>query len=503
MTPRAAAARSLRKRFSLPTFERVRAPGAGQGLRRCSIWALVALTALVAVRAGAPPGIAAARSRGAQQTLPLLTATGPDAVWFSEMRAYRDGRTESWIGRITPAGLVTEFRARLPYPAELPIAPEDPSLTDLTVGPDGRVWFVAGTPWIGRLAPNGALTRLPTRIAGPRGWESADSITGGPDGNLWFTTGWAIGRITPEGAVTPFPLRLGQTATDITSGPDGNLWFVLSVQGRNGWVEHLAKMTTAGAITAFAPMTPPIYVSVLADLTAGPDGNVWFTRRGQIGRITPEGRVRMFSLGLRSGDEVSSLATGQDGNLWFTTLSEFFDLDRPANRPIGRMTPTGAVRFFRTEVESFAITAGPDGNLWFTEPNLERIGRITPAGVVSEFPPAPRVSALRQRGADGITARLRCPAAAPMLCRGTVSLEQEDQRGHARRYGVAGYAVAPGAAATVHVPLWARGRRQLAARGTLTLSVVARPRSLRTKGLGGQIEQTVVFRSPALPPVTG
>ena len=128
------------------------------------------------------------------------------------------------------------------------------------------------------------------------------------------------------------------------------------------------------------------------------------------------------------------------------------------------MTPTGAVRFFRTEVESFAITAGPDGNLWFTEPNLERIGRITPAGVVSEFPPPPRVAALRQRGADGITARLRCPAAAPMVCRGTVSLEQEDQRGHARRYGVAGYAIAPGAAATVHVPLWARGRTT--ARGT-------------------------------------
>ena len=31
------------------------------------------------------------------------------------------------------------------------------------------------------------------------------------------------------------------------------------------------------------------------------------------------------------------------------------------------------------------ITAGPDGNLWFTEFALDRIGRITPAGVVTEF----------------------------------------------------------------------------------------------------------------------
>src|SRR5439155_25862858 len=32
------------------------------------------------------------------------------------------------------------------------------------------------------------------------------------------------------------------------------------------------------------------------------------------------------------------------------------------------------------------IAAGPDGNLWFTEPAPNRIGRITPAGVVTEFP---------------------------------------------------------------------------------------------------------------------
>jgi streptogramin lyase len=464
----------------------------------------MALSTLVAVLfaagfAGALPGVAAARPRGAQQTMPDLTAPGPDAVWFSEMRGYRDGRTESWIGRITPTGLVTEFRARLPYPASLGKTLGDPSLLDLAVAPDGRVWFVAGTPWIGRLAANGVVTRFPTRIAGPRGWGSADSITAGPDGNLWFTGGSAIGRITPRGAVTAFPLRPGEASTDITSGPDGNLWFVLSVQGPNGWVEHLAKITTSGAITAFAPMTPPLYVSVLADLTAGPDGNVWFTKRDQIGRITPDGRVRMFSPGLGGGDEVSSLTTGPDGNLWFTAFNEF----RERDRPIGQMTPAGAVRFFRTAVEPFEITAGPDGNLWFTEPNLERIGRITPAGVVSEFPPAPRVSALRQRGPGGITARLRCPAAAPMVCRGTVTLEQGDGFSGPRRYGVTSFAVAPGAATTVRVPLWARGRRRLAAHGTLTLIAVTRPRSLRTKGLGGLTAKRIVLQLRRLPPVTG
>ena len=35
--------------------------------------------------------------------------------------------------------------------------------------------------------------------------------------------------------------------------------------------------------------------------------------------------------------------------------------------------------------EPTSITAGPDGNLWFTEYYGGRIGRITRAGVITEF----------------------------------------------------------------------------------------------------------------------
>ncbi|HTF87817.1 MAG TPA: hypothetical protein VK843_05365 [Planctomycetota bacterium] len=34
----------------------------------------------------------------------------------------------------------------------------------------------------------------------------------------------------------------------------------------------------------------------------------------------------------------------------------------------------------------YTICAGPDGNLWFTESTGNKIGRITPAGVITEFP---------------------------------------------------------------------------------------------------------------------
>src|SRR5271169_830436 len=74
------------------------------------------------------------------------------------------------------------------------------------------------------------------------------------------------------------------------------------------------------------------------------------------------------------------LAAGPDGNLWFTEAN--------GNR-IGRITPAGVVTEFSAGLtpESFpsGIAAGPDGNLWFAEYFGNRIGRITPAGVVTEF----------------------------------------------------------------------------------------------------------------------
>jgi virginiamycin B lyase len=75
---------------------------------------------------------------------------------------------------------------------------------------------------------------------------------------------------------------------------------------------------------------------------------------------------------------IGGIAAGHDGNLWFTETA--------ANR-IGRITPTGIIDVFpisRPGASPGQITAGPDRNLWFIESGA--IGRITVEGVVSEFP---------------------------------------------------------------------------------------------------------------------
>jgi streptogramin lyase len=131
---------------------------------------------------------------------------------------------------------------------------------------------------------------------------------------------------------------------------------------------------------------PPLSFTTTAGalgITAGPDGNVWFTEpiTGAIGRISPDGQVTEFPTPVH--DPVA-ITTGPDGNLWFAG-------GQLGNGSIGRITPAGQVtEFTLPDIISAAsgITAGPDGNLWFTEniyPNAERIGRITPTGQITEF----------------------------------------------------------------------------------------------------------------------
>src|SRR5882757_874692 len=89
--------------------------------------------------------------------------------------------------------------------------------------------------------------------------------------------------------------------------------------------------------------------------------------------------VTEFSAGIVVGGFPEGITAGPDGNLWFTEQR-----DR-----IGRITPLGVVTEFSAGITAFAgpdgITAGPDGNLWFTEGYIDRIGRITPLGVITEF----------------------------------------------------------------------------------------------------------------------
>src|SRR5262245_32201428 len=137
-------------------------------------------------------------------------------------------------------------------------------------------------------------------------------------------------------------------------------------------------------------------------ITAGADGNVWFTDpvAGNVGRIAPSGQVTEFTSPIGHPGVITA---GPDGNLWFSTSAI------SSSPAIGRITPDGQVASFPIP-DQFAgvnaLTAGPDGNVWFTEfvyPNQEKVGRITPTGQLSQFtiPVPPGSSASPRSITDG------------------------------------------------------------------------------------------------------
>ncbi len=92
-------------------------------------------------------------------------------------------------------------------------------------------------------------------------------------------------------------------------------------------------------------------------------------------------------LGANDFPATPDITNGPDSNIWFT---------EDAVDKIGRITPEGVISEYpipTPDSEPSGITKGPDGNLWFTEQAAGKIGRISPTGVVTEFTiPSPYAS---------------------------------------------------------------------------------------------------------------
>jgi streptogramin lyase len=284
---------------------------------------------------------------------------GPDGnLWFTEPVSNR-------IGRITPSGIVTEFSAG--------ISPGS-GLAAITTGPDGNLWFTeSNTRRIGRITPGGVVTEFSEGISARPAW-----ITTGPDGNLWFTeSAGQIGQIAPAGVVTEFIASTSRlwVLGPITAGPDGNLWFTESTaqcfRSVDLCASSIGRITPQGIVSHF-PLGFTLFG--LGGITAGPDGNLWFMESnftGGIGRITPGGVITHFGNGIAPSTRSAGITVGPDGRLWFT---------ESAGR-IGRIALDGVIVEFNAGITAGShparITVGSDGNVWFTESSANQIGRIT------------------------------------------------------------------------------------------------------------------------------
>lgn len=104
------------------------------------------------------------------------------------------------------------------------------------------------------------------------------------------------------------------------------------------------------------------------DIVVGPDDFLWIARENQLVRMSRSGTMQTFNV-LATG-----LAAGPDGNVWYASEE---------GNSIGKITPAGTITNYPQNVAGefpLRITNGPGGKLWFTT-STGRVIDITTAGV--------------------------------------------------------------------------------------------------------------------------
>jgi virginiamycin B lyase len=162
----------------------------------------------------------------------------------------------------------------------------------------------------------------------------------------------------------------------ITPGPDGNLWFISSeVTPGVGAVARIVPSTGAVAsfLTDAAPRTLPVVVD---DIVAGADGNLWFTGHAPafydlptIASISPAGAFIMPEL---LGSPGGTIALGPDANVWTGSSSGLSHI-------VFRNAPAGSL--IDVSATPRALVTGPDANLWFVASDgngAAFVGRVVP-----------------------------------------------------------------------------------------------------------------------------
>lgn len=231
-------------------------------------------------------------------------AAGPDGnLWYAE--DYERAAGSDWkIAKIAPSGtLLAEYSITA-------------ACYGIVAGPDGNLWFTESrigplSDAIGRITPAGLISEfnLPGTDNGP------ERIVTGPDGNLWFELSYkdgTLGRITLSGFVSEFAVPSSTRAVyGLTPGPDGNVWFVETGYGPT----QIGNISPAGSVSELV-LSKLIFAR---GITTGSDGNLWvYDQNGLIDQVSPSGAEIQTTAALEGVVEIANITTGPDGNLWLT-----------------------------------------------------------------------------------------------------------------------------------------------------------------------------------------
>jgi streptogramin lyase len=181
---------------------------------------------------------------------------------------------------------------------------------------------------------------------------------------------------------TEYALAKESGPAGVTAGPDGNLWFT------NYLTHKIVKMTPAGKIEAeYSPAGPGADLHIVAG--PGKESALWFTGGEGIGKITTSGTITQY----KREHGLAGITVGPDGNLWFVESTGETEYKIVKMAPSGKIEGEYAIPLVEGEKYYFmgGITAGPEKEnaLWFTlrsfYSGFGRIGKITTSGTITEY----------------------------------------------------------------------------------------------------------------------
>jgi hypothetical protein len=290
----------------------------------------------------------------------------------------------------------------------LPPAP-DPALPyrdlgTIVTGSDGNLWFLQSysekkglgelTLSVGRMTPEGEFTEFPINT------ESYYSfLTAGEDGNLWISTQSRIYRLTTSGLITDFKLPEEYEVKSIAVTSKSTVWFDATLYDDKNFNLSfgIGRIDLSGKLSFQKTFNRLINIY---NIRLGPAGGLWVSGRRRHPRDDFEGnqilgRFQDDQLKVRSygkGYEFPPMIVGPDRSMWFDSDWWTKNSDRILERFVGVFSfdSQGRFRRFETLTSGFGIATGPDGNLWTIGrsadyKNLPVINRLTPNGIVTVF----------------------------------------------------------------------------------------------------------------------
>jgi streptogramin lyase len=300
---------------------------------------------------------------------PRYITVGSDGnLWFTEGNEFftpnpdpnTGGTFHNQIGRITPAGEITEFR----------VEGCQCFLNDIVQGPNGVLYFTTNSNRLGRITTAGTIQSF---IETP--FDVGDSLARRGN-NLWindFNTGSIWRYNVPNGVFTEFPT--GSTPLDVAVDPNGIVWFTGTDANGDGQIGRLNPRN--GRLTS-----TPVTGSRPGHIAIASDGKVWFTDRfnHRVGYLDPSNNNQVTQFGtLTPNAGPQDIAAANDGSMWFAQATV---------GNVARISPDGTIteagRTVKDDPNSglesaFGITVFPeDQSVWYTKPADNMVAHLTP-----------------------------------------------------------------------------------------------------------------------------